>query len=275
MSPARKHGRGESERSARRSPADRGMVAERMFASPISRFQLAGLLGVHIDDLADANLARLPVHVLIDLAGQTDLHPADLVPDLEPLLALRRLPRADAEQPDPNTRHDAHVILAALTVTRGPLSPGALAEALDWTLERLHAALDLIAAEPDLPAPLTLHRTPRGGYFLAARADLINQEQRERLNTTADLDAFDFPPRFITLLAAAIAHGRTERYAAFKTEHLLAHNELTGLHLLLPVPGEPDQVDVHPDVIYSLTGYQTEDRIAQPPHLALAEHLRY
>jgi hypothetical protein len=42
------------------------------------------------------------------------------------------------------------------------------------------------------------------------------------------------------------------------------------------VPGEPDQVDVHPDVIYSLTGQQTEKRgLGQPPHVALSEHHRY
>lgn len=270
MSPAHR------QRRVRKTPTDRGMVAERISASPISRFQLAALLGVHIGDLADAALPRLPVNILIELSRHTDLHPADLVPELEPLLALRRLPAADAEPAAPDIRHDAHVILAALSIAPGPLSPGALADALEWTSERLHAALDLITAEPDLPAPLSLHRTPRGAYQLAVRMDLLDQQQRERLNTTADLDAYDFPPAFIALLTAAIAYGRTKRYAAIKREHLLAHNELTSLQLLLPVPGEPDQVDVHPDVIYSLTGQQAEKRgLGQPPHVALSEHYRY
>lgn len=57
---------------------------------------------------------------------------------------------------------------------------------------------------------------------------------------------------------------------------MLAHNELNDLELLLPVPGEPGQVDVHPDILYSLTGYQTEDRVlGQPPHLALIDDQRY
>jgi hypothetical protein len=37
--------------------------------------------------------------------------------------------------------------------------------------------------------------------------DLLDQQQGERLNTTADLDAYDFPPAFIALLTAAIATG--------------------------------------------------------------------
>ena len=122
-----------------------------------------------------------------------------------------------------------------------------MAAAHEWNLERVHAALDLTA-------PLALRRTPHGAYSLTPRLDLITPAQRERLNTAADLDAYDFPPGHITLLMAAIGSGRTERYAQWKRTHPQEHAELSDLGLLLPVPGEPDQVEVHPDVMYSING---------------------
>lgn len=264
-------------RPGRRAPADRGQVAARMLASPVSHYQLAELLGVHVSDLDDAVVPRLPVSVLIELCRQAELHPADLVPELEPTLTLPRLPAGDDTPPENEDVHrDAHVILAALSTARGPLSPGTIADVLGWSLERAHDALDLIANEPDLPAPLALHRTPRGTYQLAPRPDLLGPEQRERINTAADLDAYDFPDSHLELLVAAIVYGRTERYASIKVDNWHAHKELTELGLLLPVAGEHDQVEVHPDIAYSLTGCQEQDRgINQPAHIALAADRRY
>lgn len=59
---------------------------ERMAQCGVTVREVADLLGVHPHQLDHASLRglpELPVRVLIDLARRLDLHPADLMPDLE------------------------------------------------------------------------------------------------------------------------------------------------------------------------------------------------
>jgi hypothetical protein len=68
------------------------------------------------------------------------------------------------------------------------------------------------------------------------------------------MDAFEFTAAHTAVLLAAIGSGRTERYASWKSKYTAEHTELMELGLLLPVLGEPDHVEVDPDVLYSLSG---------------------
>ncbi|HEV2347931.1 MAG TPA: hypothetical protein VGS97_27840 [Actinocrinis sp.] len=142
--------------------------------------------------------------------------------------------------------------MAALCAARGPLTPGALADALTWNLERVQDALELAAADPDLPAPLGLRRHVHGAYTLTPRLDLLTSRQHDHLNHAADMDAFEFTAAHTAVLLAAIGSGRTLRYANWKAKYAAEHTELLELGLLLPLPGEADQADVHPDVLYGL-----------------------
>lgn len=91
-----------------------------------------------------------------------------------------------------------------------------------------------------------------GSYTLTPRLDLITAKQHEHLSHIADMDAFEFTAAHTAVLLAAIGSGRTERYATWKDKYTAEHAELMELGLLRPVPGEPEQVDVDPDVLYSL-----------------------
>lgn len=247
-------------RSRRRitHPTTRQVLADRLRSGPVTGGELAHLLGVHFTEMNDTYLPGLSVTTLIELARQIDMHPADLVPELDTVLGLRRLPERPADDTDQDQEHDvrqdAAVVLAALSAARGPLTPGALADALTWTLERIHDALDLAAAEPDLAAPLGLHRHVGGSYTLTTRLDLLTGVQHDRLDDRADMDAFEFTAAHTAVLLAAIGSGRTERYAPWREKYRSEHAELLGAGLLLPIPGDPDQFDVHPDVLYSLSG---------------------
>jgi hypothetical protein len=144
------------------------------------------------------------------------------------------------------------VILAALCAARGPLTPGALADALTWNLERVRGALELAAADPGLAAPLGLRRHVHGAYTLTPRLDLLTRGQHDHLNHAADMDAFEFTAAHTAVLLAAIGSGRTERYANWKAKYATEHTELLDLELLLPVRGEAEHFDVDPAVLYSL-----------------------
>jgi hypothetical protein len=243
-------------------PITRRVLADRLRSGPVTSYELANVLGVYYTDLTDTYLSGLSVKTFIELARQIDMHPADLLPELESVLHLQRLPPHDGEDTtgqehaddESDPYQDAAVILAALCAARGPLSPGALADALTWNLERVHDALDLAAADPDLAAPLGLRRHVHGSYTLTPRLDLITSKQHDHLSHIADMDAFEFTAAHTAVLLAAIGSGRTERYANWKDKYTAEHAELMELGLLLPVPGEPDHVEVDPDAVYSLNG---------------------
>jgi len=97
---------------------NRDLLNQRLQASTLSLWELGDLLGIHPHHLHShdtaGGLADQPVRVLIDLARQLDMHPADLVPGLEPVLANRREPPNDEQDTEPD--HDALTALAATSV---------------------------------------------------------------------------------------------------------------------------------------------------------------
>jgi hypothetical protein len=116
-------------------------LPHRMAQCGASVREIADLLGVHphhLDEDALHHLPELPTRVLIELARRLDLHPADLAPGLEPVLAH---PRQDAEpdSEDPTIEADARVVLAAWTHAGTPLHTYTLCQVLDWPHPRLRA----------------------------------------------------------------------------------------------------------------------------------------
>jgi hypothetical protein len=68
--------------------------SNRMRASTLSVWELGDLLGVHphLLDRTETHirLVEQPVRVIIELAARLDVHPADLVPGFDVVLANRR-----------------------------------------------------------------------------------------------------------------------------------------------------------------------------------------
>jgi hypothetical protein len=95
------------------------------------------------------------VQVLIEIAHRLDLHPADLVPELEPLLSHRRQAPGDASGGQ-DRRADALTVLTALATVRAPLTAHQLARGLPRAVAAIAAAQD----NPDLGGPLALRRIP-------------------------------------------------------------------------------------------------------------------
>jgi hypothetical protein len=145
-----------------------GFIA-RLRASGLSPWELGDLLGIHphqLDQIETAGLStERPIAVLIELARRLDLHPADLVADLDSVLTNRRRPdgaRADhlhsggrvdnraAEQLDRGG--DARVLLTVLAHARTPLSVDELARALGWLLGRVQGALAYTHQHTSTPA---------------------------------------------------------------------------------------------------------------------------
>jgi hypothetical protein len=67
-----------------------------------------------------------PVQVLIEIVARLDSHPADLVPELEPLLSHGRQPAGDVGGAQ-DQRADALTVLTALAAARAPLTAGVAA----------------------------------------------------------------------------------------------------------------------------------------------------
>jgi hypothetical protein len=75
-------------------------LRERLRDAGMSTWELGDLLGIHPHLVSSSHgqpLTARPVQALIEIARQLDLHPADLVPELEPLLSRRRQARRDAD----------------------------------------------------------------------------------------------------------------------------------------------------------------------------------
>ncbi len=159
---------------------------QRLRASGLSPWELGDLLGIHPHQLAHINTAGLstqrPIAVLIELSRQLDMHPADLIADLDGVLTNRRLPdnrrygddHGDdrrAEQLDGEA--DTLVLLAALAHARTPLSVDDLARTLGWALERVEAALGHAHHHPGLAGPMTLRRVPPETFTLTPRLDVL------------------------------------------------------------------------------------------------------
>lgn len=132
---------------------------ERLYASGLSRWELADLLGLHPHelDLADRKVSMngQPVRVVAELATRLDMHPGDLADALEPVLGNRRDPGSQAAAANETAEEeaDAVVVLTALATISVPLTQDELATALTWPLEQAGAAIAYAQAHPALAGP--------------------------------------------------------------------------------------------------------------------------
>jgi hypothetical protein len=70
-------------------------LPERLRDAGLSTWELGDLLGIHPHLVSSSHgqpLTTRPVQALIEIARRLDLHPADLIPELEPLLSAARPP---------------------------------------------------------------------------------------------------------------------------------------------------------------------------------------
>lgn len=79
---------------------------------------------------------------------------------------------------------DALTLLAALAHAARPLRLDMLAQALDWPLDRITAAVEAIQRQPAIADPLALRVNQDQTYALAASPDRLNRAQRAALIVT-------------------------------------------------------------------------------------------
>ncbi|GAB1639603.1 helix-turn-helix domain-containing protein [Krasilnikovia sp. MM14-A1259] len=231
-------------------------LQQRMHAAGLSLWELGDLLGVHPHHLhrydTSGGLAGQSVRTLIELAARLDLHPADLVPALEPVLANRREPPAAARAADLDT--DALAVLTALATSSVPLTAEELATALTWPLDRVAAALHHAADQPSLAGPVALRRIPPATWTITARRDILTTEQQQAVTEAAGYRNA-LTVNEANVLLAAHALGNTPDYAGWRQEHLDTEQQLKTAGLLRCING-PHHAELHPDVVFSLSRYQ-------------------
>jgi hypothetical protein len=245
-------------------------LPERLRDAGLSTWELGDLLGIHPHLVSgpDPPLLGRPVRVLIEIARRLDLHPADLGPELEPLLSHRRQDRSDADGGQ-DRQADALTVLTALATARAPLPADQLARALGWQLPRTTAAIAAAQHNPDLDGPLALRRFPPETWTVTPRLGSLTRAQRRALRDTAGAAVLDDDQARVLL--AALAAGQTAAYADLRAERGWAAAEaaLKETGLIYSING-PHRVHVSDDVKFSLR-YSDDDHIArelgEPPPL--------
>ena len=245
-------------------------LRERLRDAGLSARELGDLLGIHPHLVKDPYppLTSRPVQVLIEIAHRLDIHPADLVPELEPLLSHPRRAAADAAAGQ-DQRTDALTVLTALATARTPLSADQLASALEWQLPRTAAAIAAAQGSPDLGGPLALRRIPPETWTVTPRLDILAQAQRRALRDVTGAVILDEDQACVLL--AAIAAGQTDTYAELREQPgwIDVEAALKQAGLIYSRSG-PYEVHVSDDVRFSLR-YSDDDHIArelgEPPAL--------
>jgi hypothetical protein len=99
-------------------------LRERLRDAGLSAWELGDLLGIHPHLVSDPHplLTGRPVQVLIEIARRLDIHPADLVPELEPLLSHRRQTLGE-DLGGRAGQADALIVLTALATARARCRP--------------------------------------------------------------------------------------------------------------------------------------------------------
>jgi hypothetical protein len=245
------------------------LFRQRQQRSRLSLWELGDLLGMHPHHLhsSDSSGALLdqPVRILIDLARQLDMHPADLVAELDPLLDNGRGPATHNPPTSPAASNgttedpdaDARTVLAALATAATPATVDELGTALGWTLDRTAAALDHAHRRPELAGPYALRRVPPGALALAPRLDQLTDQQRAGLTDLANHN----DPLTVAqahALLAAINLGRAPDYEIWREDHLAVEQQIKDRGLIRATNG-PHRVEVHPDVLISLRYRSVDD----------------
>ncbi len=211
------------------------------------------------------------MQVLIEIARRLDIHPADLIPELEPLLSHRRQARRDADGGQ-DRRADVLTVLTALAAARAPLPADQLARALGWQLPRTAAAIAAAQDNPDLGGPLALRRIPPETWTVTPRLDVLTQAQRRALRDTTGAAILDDDQARVLLAALAVGQkwqGGTYAGLRARPGWAAAEAALKETGLIYSISG-PDEVHVSDDVRFSLR-YSDDDHIArelgEPPPL--------
>ena len=180
-------------------------LRERLRDAGLSAWELGDLLGIHPHFVngPDPVLTSRPVQVFIEIARRLDIHPANLVPELEPLLSRRRQAPCDTDA-DQATQADALTVLSALATASAPLSADQLAQALGWPLPRTTAAITTAQDNPDLGGPLALRRIPPETWTVTPRLDILTPAQRRALRDAAGAVVLDDDQAAVLLAALAI-----------------------------------------------------------------------
>jgi hypothetical protein len=234
-------------------PAEPSAFWQRQRAAALSRWELGDLLGVHPHQLPDGvvrpNLAFLPVSVVIDLARQLDIHPADLVPGLDAVLDNQRTGAEPESTPDTTT--DVLTVLTALATATGPMLVDELATALAWPLDRVQVALEHADAHPALGGPLTLRRTAPHTYTVSPRLDVLTDDQRSAVLNTADQSQPLTVGQANALLAAITSRGNQHPDHDRSGHPDPASGELRRRGIL-HADHRSDRLEASPEVLYSL-----------------------
>jgi hypothetical protein len=206
------------------------------------------------------------VQVLIDIARRLDIHPANLVPELEPLLSRRRQAPGDelGGNLGQDLRADALTVLTALATARVPLSADLLTRVLGWQLPRTAAAISAAQNHPDLGGPLALRRVPPETWTVTPRLDILTQAQRRALRDTTGAVTLDDDQAHVLLAALAVGQKwQSDTYAGLRARPGWAAAEaaLKEAGLIYSSSG-PDEVHVSDDVRFSLR-YRDDDHIAR------------
>ncbi|MEU4546929.1 hypothetical protein [Nonomuraea dietziae] len=169
---------------------DHHLLQIRLQTGALTIWELGDLLGIHphlLHTMQLEYLDQLPIKTIIELARRLDMHPADLISDLDSVL---RHPR-DLEPHMPRQQSgeladDAQALLAALAHAAVPLLIDDIATALQWSLQRVYAALDHARAHPELAGPHAIERIPPQTYLLRPRLDLLSRAQQQAIHSAAD-----------------------------------------------------------------------------------------
>jgi hypothetical protein len=248
-------------------------LRDRLRDAGMSAWELGDLLGIHphlVNDSHGQPLTGRPVHALIEIARRLDIHPADLVPELKPLLTRRQARRDTGGSQD--RRADALAVLTALATARAPLSAGQLTRALDWPLPRAAAAIAAAQDNPDLGGPLALRRIPPETWTVTPRLDILTQAQRRALrDVTGAADLDDDQARVLLAVLAIGQKWQGGNYPGLRARPGWAAAEaaLKQAGLIYSTTG-PDEAHVSDDVLFSLR-YSDDGHIArelgEPPPL--------
>lgn len=248
-------------------------LPERLRDAGLSAWELGDLLGIHPHLVSGPHppLNDRPVQVLIEIARRLDIHPADLVPELDPLLSHRRQAPGDADAGQ-DRRADALTVLTVLATARAPLSADQVARTLGWQLPRITAAIAAAQDNPDLGGPLALRRVPPETWTVTPRLDILTQAQRRALRDLAGAAVLDDDQARVLLAAlAAGQQWQSDAYAGLRAQPGwgAAEAALKQAGLICSITG-PGQVHVSDDVKFSLR-YSDDDHIArelgEPPSL--------
>ncbi|WP_150236376.1 hypothetical protein [Nocardiopsis quinghaiensis] len=233
------------------------LITERLRIGGITSWEIADLLGVHPHQLERDDLDRrrtsdedrlraLPVAALVQLCQRLDLHPGDLLGELDELCSSRRRAPGGAKgEPPGDAVQDARTMVAALLHAGVPLSVEEAAGALGWDFPRARAAVEHLQAHTDLADPYALRRVGAETYTLTSRTDLLTPGQRAALDSVVVAVGGTLPQTHVRALEALLAGSSLNGHDDATIADLIKLGLVTG--------SVEEGLALGPEVLYSLT----------------------